>query len=619
MDTKLITNINKFRQFIDEYKNLNGDTAGSNVFTIPSPSLLDSDNQVLNSQLSGHYNFTDDATFKIFFDHIAICNTPKSLLYFTERQADISGLHLDFDIVFDTDMPAQVSSTPHKFINISKFCIEITRFVINAIEKIFKPDDESKYSKSNKKIFSITSLNKKLEVKILANNKCKLGIHQDYNIKLSKIEKLLLIDALIGSGPEGPNKTIIDLFNKQIITEDNKANITIKEEYKKNYLDRMCVSAPCRFLKSLSAKSVDPKNYYDVKYVYGYDTTDNSFSVETSEYTNNSKINFIYECSTNVNGDAFPKILYKVKNPAILDKYRTSDLWKSAQNMISKINIDINMDNELNKLLSQSNLRIIKNLVMELPQQYSEDFKLWNDVVASIVLIYYDGHCAKTEEVTGTEVVFKKLAEDFSKKSLKFAELEFNRIWDKSIQECRDKKLTSARGLGIKYIKAELKKHHPDRFYKIISQDIDTKFHKIININYLNGQIKDSHFADILSTLMDPSYKVFVDKQSNEVIWYYFVNSTRMRNFEESRIYKWMASRKNPTHLYLEIREFLDMCGIKLTETYNNKLLQAVCDKKRIGKELAALESENKSAEAIDAKTLEYEKSKELVTSYTKK
>jgi phage/plasmid-associated DNA primase len=605
--------INKLESYLNDFKiNVNDNTenelkqehdenakiiytAMPDLDTNKSKPLNNTNYLVLQKFRKNKYNFPDDNSLSQFFNYYNMCNTPGCVLYFIEKQG--RGLRLDFDMIFSSTNASQIAKTPYDFIDIDGIIHDVTVEISTTIDKLFGN------SFKNTSFHAISSLNKKATIKLLDEKTCKLGIHQDYTIKLTKPEKLYLIN-LLQNKILPVNQTFVNIFKDNLKDQKDELNITISPKQAANYLDKMCVTNPSRFLGAVSFKSSNIEDVYQVRYIYEIkkSATNKLHQINvTNQYIGDSKVNFTYECSTTSDGMVFPKRELKINDPNLIAKYIKSPESERDNKEIFERHQYLREQSELNGLLFDEEIKLIKDCVMGLGIKYSTPWDYWKNTVASLVIIWYEGRrTGKYKDIH--QRTFNGIAEEFSKlcKS-KFKQTDFDNMWNQCLKSCESNTLSSRAGLGESWIKAELKKSDPATYYNLMSTSSINKLNDDIKINFVEGRLKDIHIANAIKHLVNVYYKPWKSDDGKTEEWYYFVHK-ETENTERGFLYKWKKFSKVPSHFIKEISEIVTQIGIKLTDDNARKVERIQFEIDKLSKELKGEEEQKIESGDGDAK-----------------
>jgi phage/plasmid-associated DNA primase len=172
--------------------------------------------------------------------------------------------------------------------------------------------------------------------------------------------------------------------------------------------------------------------------------------------------------------------------------------------------------------LSDKQIRTIIKLVVILPFEYYDDRNKWRDVIYSL---------ANTSET------LKDVAIEFSKKSEKFDDQEFEKLWEDAVNNTDKENKITYRSLYHWANQAS-----PQEFKIIIRQSCSQTVRKIIN--EFTGRFGHTHIASIL-------YELFKERFiNNKTIWWQYIT-----NPSDTYAWKWRQEQLEPNELYFAMNQ----------------------------------------------------------------
>lgn len=111
----------------------------------------------------------------------------------------------------------------------------------------------------------------------------------------------------------------------------------------------------------------------------------------------------------------------------------------------------------------------IRKLLGVFPDEYADDFAKWQQISMCMVNISMKYN-----------VDLRSVGEEFSKRSDKFDETDFEKDWDKLVKNNINRKLTNANLCGLTWLREECKKINADRYASIESEHKQNKLNKLI-------------------------------------------------------------------------------------------------------------------------------------------
>jgi hypothetical protein len=447
---------------------------------------------IINRQYFKCYNVPAPKLPKMF-KLLEICRRNKQRLMFLEKQQDMSGIMLDFDIYQDTEEDQITDEIIHSL------CQKIIELLIKILN----------FKDAKKETFHI-GITRRPRITLNNEKKCyKDGFHLLIpSIKVSRGVKRLIISKLLKSA-------VIDQIMADVKPADIKA--PNGEQYQhKHFLDVMSASVPIFFIGSSTKKGAPP---YILTHIY--EVTVNfvtkSIMYDRNKTLMNSKsFNVCHEFSVNYEcpGGVIRKIEYDsldTFNTELIEVTKIQKQEEEIQNNFGELSLHSMHD------IQQSELKALLDM---LAPDRCEKYEKWYPVLCALA---------------NGSPSYKALAEYFSRKSAKFRASDFEKFWNQALRGPPK----TRKGVSVGSIHHWAKIDNEEKYNEFRKETVRQVLYRKVYESYKEGILNHADIADLLVQLL--KYKYITDRPKNgkKRVWYEFVDEEDQR--VDGELYKWRA------------------------------------------------------------------------------
>ncbi len=443
------------------------------------------------------YNIPDNKIGK-FFTIVESCRRSNIKLMMAEKQAEYSGIMLDFDIY-------QESTVSLINDNITSVLSENIIKIINDIVD-FKSKDE---------IVVYICITKRPNIKYEEEKKCyKDGIHILIpGIKIQKNVKKYIIKRIIET-------EILDT----IFTDIQPANITIKgRKYtRSDFVDINSAHVPVFLIGSSTKPGNNP---YRLFRAYKAIIKSNAVFISSDKSFKSDSVNICHEFSLNyeLTGGIIRKVKYEPYAKYI-------DEIESLYSKKSTDEEDLAKNYSLLSIESIRNNRVkeIKDLLDILKEERADDYSQWFDILCVLA---------------NTSKDYKNLAEYYSRKSKKFSTPEFEKLWNGIISgKNKNKKL-----LSIASLHYWAQQDNKERYIELKKHTIFATLYTMIYEPYTEGILNHNNVATLLYKELHYKFITDIPEDEKKRVWYEFMLDDD--KYIDGELYKWHAWTDIPSTL----------------------------------------------------------------------
>jgi hypothetical protein len=432
------------------------------------------------------YHFPDDE-IKKFMRLLENCRRNNDTYSIYEKQGEVSGIMLDFDILQDEE---ESLLTQDLFFSLLQ---RIFTAYSNVLDFSECPLDTH------------VCITKRPVIKTETKYGCfKDGIHVLIpGVKVSKPVKKFLIDYIAER----------DIMTK--VFRDVPPTTKLDNYNQEDYLDRHSCSVPVFFIGA----STKPKNLpYEIHSVYRVSWRPNDIALtiipETDKFRSKG-VNFVYEFSMNWGGSPGHLVKsheYNVKTQFIREIGKTRD---------SDREIEIRrMHGELSTAsIHDSQVPEIREMLNALSPDRADDRHKWLGVMFALA---------------NTSPSYKELAREFSMRSSKYDPMKFDQEWEDVCNPRTDRKR-----ITIGSLMYWAKQDNPSRFEEIRKRSAQDFLNSMIYDSIFRGVIAHGGVAKLLKRLVGAKYKTDIPEGATKLVWYEFI--VKGDDQREGEIYKWRS------------------------------------------------------------------------------
>ena len=444
---------------------------------------------IINRQALKCYNVPEKKIPKMF-KLLEICRRNKQRMMFTEKQQEMSGIMLDFDIYQDTEANQINDEILH---NLCLKLIELLMKILN-------------FKDAKKETFYI-GITRRPRITYNEEKECyKDGFHLIIpSIKVTRGVKRVIINKMLKS-------SALD----NIMAEVTPANIKVSgEQYQhKHYLDTMSASVPTFFIGSSTKKGHAP---YILTHIYEATVNFNTkfiMLVKNDKLRSSEDFNVCYEFSLNYecpNG-----VIRKVAYDAI-DSIN-ADITELSKNQRSEDELQKNFGELSMHSMHDMQLQELKDLLDILSPERYEYYEKWYLVICALA---------------NGSPSYKSLAEYFSRKSKKFRYSDFEKFWNQALRG--PPKTRKCVSVGSIHHWAKL--DNKERYDELRKDTVRQVLYKKVYESYKEGILNHADVADLLVRLLKHKYVTDKPKNGKKRVWYEFVDEEDQRI--DGELYKW--------------------------------------------------------------------------------
>lgn len=434
------------------------------------------------------YNVPEKKIAKMF-KLLEACRRNKQRLMFNERQQDMSGIMLDFDIYQDTEED-QITD---------EILYILTQKIIELITKIINFKD------AKKETFYI-GVTRRPKITFNEEKDCyKDGFHMIIpSIKVSRGVKCLLIKKIIES-------ELLDQVMSTVIPADRKEK---GEQYQHNhFIDKMSSSVPTFFIGSSTKKGHAP---YVLTHIYEATVNFDSRSImliKNESLLKSKSFNVCHEFSLNY--ECTGGIIKK-------HNYEPIDKFVSEIQELDKISKEIE---EVSKNYGELSTHAIHDAavqeirdLLDIISARAEPFEEWRDVLFALA---------------HTSPSYKDLAEYFSRKSKKFNQVDFEKWWGLAIRGPNKNK----KGFSLGSLHHWAKIDNPAKYDEFRKNTVHQVAYNMVYESYKEGILSHSDIAELVYKLQRHKYVTDRPKEGKKRVWYEFI--TDDDSHQDGELYKW--------------------------------------------------------------------------------
>ncbi len=478
------------------------------------------------------------------FRLLEICRRHKQRTMFVEKQNEMSGIMLDFDIYQDTDGD-QITD---------EILYTLCQKIIELLTKILNFKD------AKKETFYV-GVTRRPRITHNEEKDCyKDGFHLIIpSIKVSRGVKKLIISKLLKSA-------VLD----QIMADVQPADMKISgEQYQhKHFLDTMSACVPTFFIGSSTKKGHAP---YVLTHIYEATVNFESKSImliKNESLMKSKSFNVCHEFSLNYecpNG-VIRKIEYEPiesLNTEITELSRTRTEENEIQNNFGELSLHSMHD------VQQKELKDLLDILA--PERY-EKYEKWYPVLCALA---------------NGSPSYKSLAEYFSRKSKKFRASEFEKFWSQALRGPPK----SRKCVSVGSIHHWAKIDNAEKYNEYRKETVRQVLYMKVYESYKEGILNHSDIADLLVQLL--KYKYITDRPKNgkKRIWYEFVDEEDARL--DGELYKWRSwEDEQPVNMSIYLSKRLPKLFEKVEKSAKKNYDEATGDMaKYFGKVLVNLKA----------------------------
>lgn len=468
-----------------------------------------------------------------FFKFLEVTRRKKLKMMLYEKQAEYSGIMLDFDIKITHGGASAIGHTHYH-----RLCIA----VVKVLQKYLHFSEEEI---GKEKIIHIGFIKKPKIVYDTETDSYKDGFHMLIpGIQITKAFKKHIINTII------EEETLEKVF-REIQPHESMT--------RSEFLDTNSAHVGVFFIGSASKINSPP---YDLDEVYKVQTTvgelDDIIPIKIPAFADNGTregTNICYEFSLNW-----------MKNPekgGIIEK-RQYDIKPNFQHLVDHSNANAKQDiefdgdentyyNEMSILnLHDPDMECIKLLLDALHTKRADEYDLWFNVLCALA---------------HTSPSYKPLGEYFSRKSQKFDMVGFEKVWESVLARKNNR-------LSLGSIHYWAKVDNPDRYEEVKHRSIFTLLYKKIYDPQVEGNLEHYDVAEILFQVLKNKY--VYDRACGVSTWYEFILENEPMKTGE--MYKWRSYHDRPNSIMKYIstilptlfRKVLDRIKTTLDECNND-------------------------------------------------
>jgi hypothetical protein len=445
------------------------------------------------------YNVPERRIAKMF-KLLESCRRGKVRLMVTERQQDISGIMIDFDIYQDVE---EDQLTDKMFNKLTEKVFELLIALLDFPEKNF---------------VEYVGITRRPKIIYKDDVECyKDGFHMLIpGIKIDRGVKLLMIQKLIEN----------DLV-EQVLSGIEPADIVIKgKKYERSdFVDKMSAHVPTFFIGSATKQGHMP---YHLSHVFKVDVDIEHKSIyiqQDSDFRRGINVNICHEFSLNFEA---PNGIIKKRVYEPQEKFASVITELSNKNKAQNDEVRNNFGE-----LSMNNLHDgartdIKGLLDVLNPRRAEGYKEWRDVLCALA---------------NTSVSYKDLAEYFSRKSKKFNMVSFETTW----LGCISASITSRKSVTLGSIHYWAKIDNPERYKKLRESNVYNVLYNLVYEPFREGILGHADIGLLVHTLLKNKFVTDVPQGEKRRVWYEFV--LEGDDHIEGELFKWHRCHDDPVSI----------------------------------------------------------------------
>lgn len=459
-----------------------------------------------------------------FFKFLEITRRKGLKMMMYEKQAEYSGIMLDFDIKLDHGGDSCVDHTHYYRLCISVISVLLRHLHFNENEIGKRKDIYVGFTKKPKIIYDAE------------HDTYKDGIHMLIpGINITRAFKKLIISTII-------NEQLLEKVFKEVKPHSS----TTRSEF----LDMNSAHVGVFFVGSASKINTPA---YKLDSVYKVQVTtgelDDIIPVRVPNFTENNT-NICYEFSLNWGKDSSKGGVIEKKKYDIAPKLQhLLDQYITKPKSVDEFNADDDKYyGEMSILnLHDPDMEYIKVLLDILHPKRAEDYGMWFDILCALA---------------HTSPSYKSLGEYFSRKSLeKFNQVIFDKTWDSIVSKKSNK-------LSIGSIHYWAKIDNPDRYEEVKHRSIFTLLYKKIYDPQVEGNLEHYDIAEILFQVLKNKY--VYDRVNGVSTWFEFILENEP--MKKGEIYKWRSYTDRPNSLMKYISTILPILFRKVLDRIKNTL-----------------------------------------------
>lgn len=466
-----------------------------------------------------------DRNISKFFKFLEVSRRKKLKMMMYEKQAEYSGIMLDFDIKLEHGGKTCIEHTHYH-----RLCIAVLRVLLRFIH------------------FPDADMEKKKDVYIAFTKKPKIVYDTEHDSYKDGIHMLIPGIQITRSFKKHIINTIIE---EKILEKVFKEITPHKSVTRSEFLDVNSAHVGVFFIGSASKVNSPPyilDNVYKVQITTG--DIDDIIPVRVPNFEENNNYNICHEFSLNwqippTKGGIIEKGKYDIK--------------ASYRNLLEQYNPKSKPDDEFGEddekyygemsilNLHDPDMEYIKVLLDILHQKRAEDYTMWFDTLCALA---------------HTSPSYKPLGEYFSRKCPeKFDQVNFDKVWESILRQ-------KSNNLSIGSIHYWAKLDNPDRYEEVKHRSIFTLLYKKIYDPQVEGNLEHYDVAEILYQVLKNKY--VYDRVNGLPTWYEFILENEPMKTGE--MYKWREYQDRPNSLMKYISTILPTLFRKVLDRIKNTL-----------------------------------------------
>lgn len=449
------------------------------------------------NRLEGKCYNVPEKKLPTMFKALEACRRAKINVMFNEKQNDPSGIMLDFDIYQDTEAD---QITDEIFFMLCQKILELLTKLINF--------------KDAKKETIYIGITRRPKITFKDEDEVyKDGFHMLIpGIKVNRGTKVLLINKLLDN--EIIEQIFADVEPASMKAKDKNGRRTNVDYSRRDFLDTNSAHVPPFFVGSSTKKGSAP---YRLTHIYEATVNFESKSImlirneslmKTKSFNVCHEFSINYECP----GGTIKKVPYEVA-----DKYASEVAELSKQNkQVEELNRNFGMLN-MNSVYD-AQVQEIKDLLDTLSLKRADDYGSWRDVLFALA---------------NTSISYRDLAEYFSRKSSKYNQVSFEKMWLEATKgPNRNRKAIT---LGTLHYWAKI--DNPERYNQIRKQGVKSILEKMVYESYKDGMLSHADIAELIHKLL--KHKFITDQPPGErgMVWFEFIMDEDPH--QDGELYKW--------------------------------------------------------------------------------
>jgi hypothetical protein len=464
------------------------------------------DSSMINSPGDPTTNIIDRYTKKCYnvpvnkipkmFKLIDECRKNNISMMLTEKQLDPSGLMFDFDIQQEKNK-SQITTDM-----IEEFCQNVFQILIDILD--FKDKQKETY---------YVGITRRPVINIPTDKEYyKDGFHVIIpGIKVSRVIKVFIINKILD------RDIITRIFNDVKPAPFKLAN---GEKYQqKHYLDINSAHVPVHFIGS---KTKSTNRAYQLKHIYAISIKFSEKYIRIKEESHLiSDINVCHEFSVNYEK---PEGIIKKEEYTPAEKYLSVIAELSNRNKRTDEELNNNYGALSTNAVHDARQDEVKKLLDILSPHRYEEYGPWRDVIFAL---------------SGTSISYKGLAEYFSRKWVKFNLLDFENMWNQSIQGAKNKKVLS---IGSIHYWARI--DNLERYNQLRKESADAVLMTMVYEQHKEGILSHADIADIVYRLLQFKYVTDIPEGGKKRVWYEFILEDD--DHIDGELYKWTVIDEDP-------------------------------------------------------------------------